>query len=636
LSTSSTATATANSAAAHTTAYDDANINTQVKLSYNVIAKPKHQLTTLISDEIDTIQNKSNLIFKRPLERGYTTDLGTQFQIWDYILTNENLECRHSFSNGGVRGGVLQQQQQQKSAGSGAGGGTGTGGSTANSVGGAGGGTGGGTSSGRVTPVPGSSIYTHTAAVFCLHQPFTPRNILEKEDEIWFRDFGFGRVQRRLGACCSAFRYLQLVSFSRTSAHANTSTNASTIVSTNTESLDQQQKQQQLSDDGTRCCCVIDSGFSLTHIVPTVDARAISKAIRRINIGGKLLTNLLKEILSYRQFHMMEEFYNVNEAKEALCYVSTQFENELRHGRDESRAGCRLFDREFVLPDYVKSFQGSVRLPQRLKMLLSIMNKEERDYMKKTALALALPLSSPQSEHELQKDEASSNLNEMDDNSMDVDVEVDNKDIDKKDDDKYNNTNGEEDSNENDDGNDSDNETMEQKRQRILQQRQEEQQRREMEEAERQALLLSVERFTVPELLFRPSDIGMRQLGLAEAIVQSIEACDPVYRAAMYHNIVLTGGNMKIPNLKDRLEKELRSIAPSEYTIRVYLPDDPVSFAFMGAQDMVKTDAFMGGLDRAEWEALKQSGKTGDVWNSKRAGNDDLFNANSNNGFVVI
>ena len=37
--------------------------------SYNVIAKPKHVLTTLLSNEINTIQNKSNLIFKRPLER---------------------------------------------------------------------------------------------------------------------------------------------------------------------------------------------------------------------------------------------------------------------------------------------------------------------------------------------------------------------------------------------------------------------------------------------------------------------------------------------------------------------------------------------------------------------------------------
>jgi hypothetical protein len=31
------------------------------------------------------------------------------FQIWDYILHIENLECHHSFSRGGVKG-VLQPQ----------------------------------------------------------------------------------------------------------------------------------------------------------------------------------------------------------------------------------------------------------------------------------------------------------------------------------------------------------------------------------------------------------------------------------------------------------------------------------------------------------------------------------------------
>lgn len=331
-----------------------------------------------------------------------------------------------------------------------------------------------------------------------------------------------------------------------------------------------------------------------------------SKAIRRINIGGKLLTNLLKEIVSYRQFHMMEEFYNVNEAKEALCYVSTQFEKELQHGREESRVGCRLFDREFVLPDYVQSFHGSVRIPLRLQMLMS---NEERDNV--SAL--------PHLEHELKKDDDSLDMNS---DTMDVD-----KDVNKK---EKNQENNAEEDGDDDDGNDSDNETMEQKRQRILKQRQEEQRRREMEEEQRQALMLSVERFTVPEVIFRPSDIEMRQLGLAEAIVQSIEACDPIYRAAMYHNIVLTGGNVKMPNFKERLETELRSIAPINYKIRIFLPQDPVGFAFRGAQDMVKADAFMGGLDRAEWEVLKQSGKAGDIWNSKRANND------LSDGFVVI
>jgi actin-related protein len=48
------------------------------------------------------------------------------------------------------------------------------------------------------------------------------------------------------------------------------------------------------------CILVVDSGYSFTHIVPTVMGRPVLTAIRRVNIGGKLLTNHLKEIVSFR------------------------------------------------------------------------------------------------------------------------------------------------------------------------------------------------------------------------------------------------------------------------------------------------------------------------------------------------
>jgi hypothetical protein len=34
--------------------------------------------------------------------------------------------------------------------------------------------------------------------------------------------------------------------------------------------------------------------------------------IKRLNIGGKLLTNYLKELVSYRQWNMMDEFLLMN------------------------------------------------------------------------------------------------------------------------------------------------------------------------------------------------------------------------------------------------------------------------------------------------------------------------------------
>ena len=48
------------------------------------------------------------------------------------------------------------------------------------------------------------------------------------------------------------------------------------------------------------CGLVVDSGFSFTHTVPVFDWRALRQGIRRIDLGGKALTNFMKELVSYR------------------------------------------------------------------------------------------------------------------------------------------------------------------------------------------------------------------------------------------------------------------------------------------------------------------------------------------------
>jgi actin-related protein 6 len=501
-------------------------------LSQNLSAKPKHQLTTLFSSQINSIHNKSQLVISRPLERGYIVDLGTQFQIWDYILELENLNPKHSFSNYST---VTAKDLVKPTA------------------------------SKRSSPIHDGLTFTHTSAVFLLMQPFTPRCIIEKEDECWFRDFGFARVGRRLGACCSAYKYLQ---DGKTASRGGS----------------------EYEDDDTGCCLVVDCGFSMTSIVPTVHAQAIEKGIKRINIGGKLLTNLLKQVISYRKFNMMDEFFLVNDAKEALSFVSMNFDHEMKDARGKQE-GRRWFDRDFVLPNFVDTFTGSVRLPSELLLEKKI-------------------------EENQGKDGEESKIEEYNRNEENV---ADNEEDD-----------GENDDDENDD--DSDEETEEQAKRRILKQRQEEQKRRELEEMERQVLSVSTERFTVPEILFRPSDIGIEYLGITEAIVQSINACDPIYRAALYQNIVLTGGTMKIPNLKERLEQELRSLAPTNYKVRVYLPNDPVEYAWSGANSLINNNDNVGNvfLDRSEWETSKNKKlSTGVIWSAR-------LNQGMDSGFTVV
>ena len=52
---------------------------------------------------------------------------------------------------------------------------------------------------------------------------------------------------------------------------------------------------------------IADSGFSFTHAVPVFSHQPINYGIRRLNVGGKLLTNLLKETVSFRHYNMMDE-----------------------------------------------------------------------------------------------------------------------------------------------------------------------------------------------------------------------------------------------------------------------------------------------------------------------------------------
>lgn len=77
------------------------------------------------------------------------------------------------------------------------------------------------------------------------------------------------------------------------------------------------------------CAVIVDSGYSFTHIVPFWRGKPILVGIRRINVGGKLLTNHLKEIISFRYWNMMDETHVVNEVKEACCYVSNKYWDEL-------------------------------------------------------------------------------------------------------------------------------------------------------------------------------------------------------------------------------------------------------------------------------------------------------------------
>ena len=58
----------------------------------------------------------------------------------------------------------------------------------------------------------------------------------------------------------------------------------------------------------------------------------------------------------------------------------------------------------------------------------------------------------------------------------------------------------------------------------------------------------------VPEALFHPSDIGIRQSGIGECAGSCLQAFSPGIRELLARNVVLSGGTSYIPNFKARVE----------------------------------------------------------------------------------
>mmetsp|Transcript_9594 Transcript_9594/g.24048 ORF Transcript_9594/g.24048 Transcript_9594/m.24048 type:complete len:194 (+) Transcript_9594:2-583(+) len=97
-----------------------------------------------------------------------------------------------------------------------------------------------------------------------------------------------------------------------------------------------------------------------------------------------------------------------------------------------------------------------------------------------------------------------------------------------------------------------------------------------------QVLPLANERFLVPEVLFSPSDVGITQAGVAEAVLQAVEACPPDIQPLMTSSIILVGGSACFPNFRERIHRDVRALIPQGSQVNVHLPEDPVTYAWQG------------------------------------------------------
>lgn len=255
------------------------------------------------------------------------------------------------------------------------------------------------------------------------------------------------------------------------------------------------------------CLLVIDSGFSQTTITPVYRGRPLQRAIRRLEIGGKHLTNYIKELVSIRQYNMVDETYIMNDVKESVCYVSNDFKADMEKTWKGNRKRGAADPGEGIVVDYV--------LPDPNTRRKGFMRPHDPQSKKKKGL-----LSGPGSE-------------------LSEDV-----------------------------------------------------------------MTLGNERFTVPEILFHPQDIGMKQAGIPEIVMQSLSVLPTGLHPSFLANVLLVGGNASLPGFLERMyvfppipysprndrywyllsrndvadslnrETDLRQLASAECVVRVRKPEE--------------------------------------------------------------
>ncbi len=103
---------------------------------------------------------------------------------------------------------------------------------------------------------------------------------------------------------------------------------------------------------------VMDIGDGVSHFVPIYEGYAFPHAILRAHIAGRNLTAYLNKLLSERGLNLnaLSAKELVKDIKEKLCYVSLDYENELKESSMSSAVEC-----QFELPDGEKITIGSER-----------------------------------------------------------------------------------------------------------------------------------------------------------------------------------------------------------------------------------------------------------------------------------
>jgi len=100
------------------------------------------------------------------------------------------------------------------------------------------------------------------------------------------------------------------------------------------------------------------------------------------------------------------------------------------------------------------------------------------------------------------------------------------------------------------------------------------------------------ERFRAPEVLFQPQFVGKEQEGVHKLTFDSIMKCDVDIRRDLYKNIVMSGGTTMFTGIPERLEKEMKALAPQGMDIKVIAPPERKYSVWIGGSILASLSTF--------------------------------------------
>jgi len=107
-----------------------------------------------------------------------------------------------------------------------------------------------------------------------------------------------------------------------------------------------------------------------------------------------------------------------------------------------------------------------------------------------------------------------------------------------------------------------------------------------------QVITVGNERFRTPEALFQPSFLGRESAGIHEATYNSIMKCDVDIRKDLYGNIVLSGGTTMFDGVAERMEKEIKALAPQSMKIKIVAPPERKYSVWIGGSILASLSTF--------------------------------------------